>query len=462
MKHEAKLQALRNVVERVTLEIIHLASRRASIVKQIAELKSQEGFPIEDPRVERELTGKVLEACEEYGLDRQLGIQLLSLLVRDSIRLQRERLGKLLSPISIFSDAKALEREGKKIIHLEVGEPDFPPPSPVISEAIRSMRAREAHYAEPQGIHELRDAIARHINERFRADVKGKQVIVTPGARFALYISIASYIAPGDEVIMFQPMWPAAKQCVEQVGGRAIVLRTHLEHGWTPSVDELSVAMSEATKMIVLNYPNNPTGKILEESVLRSIIDVARDNNIAVLSDEVYLDYAFNNFKSILQFPDCRYIFISSFSKSYAMTGFRIGYAISDEEIISRLTKLQALSLTSVAEFVQRAAVKALEAEDYVQKNVRIIKQRIKVASKELKKLPMSVYPPDGGLYLFPKVELEEFESQRFASELLKNHSVAISPGTIFGDYPRHIRLSLCQPEQILLEGMTRLGEMLR
>lgn len=462
MKRKVKLEAFRDDIKGITLEIIRLASKRASISKQIAKLKAKEGLAVENPEVEKELRRTVLETCEKYGLDRELGLRLLSLLVKDSTRLQSEQMGKIQSPISVFSEAKALEKKGRKVIHLEIGEPDFPPPPSVVKEVIRSISSGETHYTEPQGILELRQGIATRVNERFGRDVKAKQVIVTPGARFALYISIASAITAGDEVIMFQPMWPAARQCVDRLGGRAKVLRTEMENGWAPSMDELSDAINEATKMIVLNYPNNPTGKILEESVLRSIVDLARKNNLIVLSDEVYFAYAFKAFKSILEFPECRSICISSFSKTYAMTGFRIGYAISDADTISRLTKLQSLSLTSVAEFVQRAAVKALEAKDYVQKNVRAIKQRIEAASKELKKLPISLYPPDGGLYLFPRVESDGFDSENFASELLKNHYVAITPGNVFGDYPDCLRLSVCQPEQILIDGIKRLGEMLR
>ena len=462
MKEEDKLKDLRSDVKRVTLEIIRLVATRATLGRAIAELKSQQGLPIENAEVERDLRRTVIKACEEHGLDREFGVRLLTLLIRDSTRLQKEQLGKTRSPISIFSEAKTLERVGTKVIHLEVGEPDFSPPASVVKEAVRSLRAEEAHYTEPQGIPELRDGIARNVNELFGSEIRGKEVIITPGARFALYISIASSITTGDEVVMLQPMWPAARQCVERVGGRSVVLRTEMKDGWTPRVNELFNVITDATKMIVLNYPNNPTGKILEEKVLREIIDLAAKNHLTVLSDEVYSAYAFNRFKSVLEFPGCRYICLSSFSKTYAMTGFRLGYAISDEETISNLTKLQSLSLTSVAEFVQRAALKALEAEDYVQRNVRAIKHRIEIASKELKKLPVSFYPPDGGLYLFPRVELKEFDSQRLSSQLLKNRSVAVTPGTVFGDYPEHIRLSVCQPEDVLLEGIAKLGEMLR
>ncbi len=211
--------------------------------------------------------------------------------------------------------------------------------------------------------------------------------------------------------------------------------------------------------MIVLNYPNNPTGKILPINIQDEIINLAIKNNLYVLSDEIYAQYSYKDWKSVLSYNYDKSIVTQSFSKSHAMTGFRIGYAIANPEIIDKMSKLQALSLTNVSEPVQFVALQALNAD--TSNNTNIIKSRLDVLSKKAKEIGLDFLEPDGAMYLFAKVPKEEFDAAKFANSLL-DKGLAIAPGDGFGDYKEFIRISACQDEKELMDGMSILYDNLK
>ena len=211
--------------------------------------------------------------------------------------------------------------------------------------------------------------------------------------------------------------------------------------------------------MIVLNYPNNPTGKILPEKLQDQIIEIAIKNNLYILSDEIYSEYAFSNWKSVLSYNYKKSIVTQSFSKSHAMTGFRVGYAISSPEIIEKMAKLESLCLTNVSEPMQYIAMKALEAD--ISNNSKTIKERISLLVQNAKEAKLDFVVPDGAMYLFARINQEGFDGVKFANRLLEK-GLAIAPGEGFGDYKRYIRISACQNKKTLKEGMNILSSTIR
>ena len=459
---DQELESVRKEIQDITRRIIRLYADRQTKSRLVGEIKKVKGLVVKDSDVERALKNVVLEECNKVSLDAGQGLRLLNILVDSSIHVQGANTGdeKENTP-TIFDEAKKIERQGSDIIHLEIGEPDFEAPAAVVSEVQKSLRLGQARYTESGGIPELRNAIAGSYNDRSGLGVNSKEVIVTPGSRFGTFLALQATIKPGSEVIIPEPAWPGYQNITEFIGGHPIMLHTNLDDQWSPTIDAIQENISDATDMIVLNYPNNPTGKIIEEDVLRGIVDLASDRDITVLWDEAYVHYAFRPYKSILQIPECRFIVLSTFSKGYSMTGYRLGYALSDEETISKMIRTQNMTITSVPEFIQYGALKAFETDDDVKQNAAQIKKRIEVAEKALRGLPISYISPDGGLYVFMKVLNKDFDSYDFGIKLLKEKLVAVAPGTMFGPYNDHLRISCCVNEEKLVSGIAHIGELL-
>ncbi|MEM2994882.1 MAG: aminotransferase class I/II-fold pyridoxal phosphate-dependent enzyme [Candidatus Bathyarchaeia archaeon] len=460
---------LRREIENVTAEIFSLVGKRFVLSREIAKAKMKMGLPVEDVDAERKLKETISEKCKSYNIDLNFGLRLLNMLVEESKRIQESLTEKtkekmrFSAPYEVFAKTKEMERKGKALIHLEVGEPDFGPPESVKEAVKNAIKRGYTRYTETPGIPQLREKIASTISEKFQTDVSPEQVIVTVGGRHAVFLAITSILSPGEEAIIFEPAWPAYKDCIKSVQAKPVRISGKLENDWEPNINALLQNINKSTKMIILNSPNNPTGKIISGDVLEQIVEIAKENNLFILSDEVYHNFAFEPFKSILEFSDCKYIYADSFSKTFGMTGFRIGYAISDTETIKGMVKLQNLSLTSVPEFVQHAAIAALDSVEEVRKYMKKIKRRLAVLCDALDKLPLSYYKPDGGFYVFPKLHSESLDAQTFVEKLLTEKGVCVTPGTAFGEgYRNFFRISACQPEEKLLEATKRIGELLK
>jgi aspartate aminotransferase len=361
--------------------------------------------------------------------------------------------------LSVFLKAKALEEEGKKIIHLEVGEPDFKPPEEVKTALAEVYDKGYGKYGPPKGITELRLAL-RSLHE---IDGGAERVMICPGGRFAVYLAITTLLNPGDEIIVIEPTWPAYKDCALNAGIKVRTIKTTLETKWEPSVEQINNTINENTKMIVLNYPNNPTGKILPKKLLDSIIQTAREHDLYVLSDEIYSEYSENpsspeTWVSVLSYDYKKSIITQSFSKWKAMTGYRIGYAIAEPSIIDKMTKLQALSLTNVSEPIQYVALQSLNADTH--SFARKIRSRQKTLSDLAENIGLEFIEPDGAMYLFARTKHKNFDATKFSEKLL-DHGVAIAPGEGFGDYKEFFRITAID-ETKLKEGMTILDSVLK
>jgi aspartate aminotransferase len=447
-QNELKLEKLRDDMRIVTADIIKLVQKRMSIASEIGDIKDNLMMKIEDISVEQDIARYVHELGTQIGLNNEFIGKLLNLLLLESINIQKAKTSKQeakLDHMAMFLKAKQLESEGKKIIHLEVGEPDYLPPVNVKNELLKTFEKKRIHYTQTNGVPMLRKLIAQ---ER---SVKEENVIITPGARFAVFSAMVSNLSIGDELIISEPAWPAYRDCANFIGVKVKAIRTNVEQKWDLDLDQLEQLITSNTKMVVLNSPNNPTGKIIREREIDDILKLARKNNIFVLSDEVYSMYSYIPYKSILDFGYDKSIMVSSFSKSHAMTGFRVGYAVSSKDIIDRISKIQAIAITSVAEPMQYAAIAAMNSN--VTTNMTLMKRRLDFIKSELENLPCEFVNPDGGMYYFVRFN-NSIDVNKIIFNLL-NEGVAVAPGIGFGEtYFDFIRISACQPTKLLNDGL--------
>jgi len=439
----------RKKIEEITLEMIKLLKTRTDIAKQIGDTKASLGMTVTDEEREDALRKQVTNLCKEIDLDQSTALKFLNLLFNESVKVQSDNKQ---THLSVFLKAKELEEQGKKIIHLEVGEPDFKPPKEVKTALAEVYDKGYGKYGPAKGITELRKALAEHKGCEF------ENVMVCPGARFAVYLAITTLLNPGDEIIVIEPAWPAYKDCALNAGIKVRTVKTTLETKWEPSIEQINNAINENTKMIILNYPNNPTGKILSNELLDSIIQTAKEHDLYVLSDEIYSEYANNDWKSVLIYNYEKSKVAKSFSKSHAMTGYRIGWIVADPSIIEKMSKLQALSLTNVSEPIQYVALQALEAD--VSGNTEIINSRLEALIKIAKDIGLEFIEPDGAMYLFAKTKHKNFDATKFSEKLLER-GVAIAPGEGFGDYKEFFRITAID-ETRLKEGMIILDTILK
>jgi len=445
----------RKKIEETTLEMIKLLKTRTNIAKQIGDAKASLGMTVTDEEREDALRNQVTKLCKEIDLDQSTALKFLNFLFNESVKVQSDNKQ---THLSVFLKAKALEEEGKKIIHLEVGEPDFQPPKEVKTALEEVYDKGYGKYGPAKGITELRKALASWVSEyESETQYTEENILVCPGARFAVYLAITTLLNPGDEIIVIEPAWPAYKDCALNAGIKVRTIKTTLETKWEPSIEQINNTINENTKMIVLNYPNNPTGKILPKELLASIIRTAKEHDLYVLSDEIYEKYSNDDWRSVSIYDYEKSIITMSFSKSHAMTGFRIGYAIAEPSIIEKMSKLQELSLTNVSEPIQYIALKALAADpDFTS----IIKSRLKALVQSAKDIGLEFIEPDGAMYLFAKTKHKNFDATKFSEKLLEQ-GVAIAPGEGFGDYKEFFRMTAID-ETRLKEGMTILDTVLK
>src|SRR5436190_14181556 len=337
--------------------------------------------------------------------------------------------------------ASELERQGRNIVHLEIGEPDFDTPEPVIRSGIEWLRKGATHYSPVPGIWELRTAIARHLSSRHPQKIDASRVLVTPGAKMMIYAIIHSMIDPGDEVICPDPSYPAYEAAIRMAGGTPVPVRLEESKEFRFDLNELARCITPRTKMIVINSPQNPTGGVLNLDDLKRIAELARKHDLLILSDEIYSEiYYADPPASILDIPNIldRVFFVNGFSKIYAMTGWRLGYGIVPEDTFPAIELFLNNSVSSTATFTQLAAMEAftVESQRVAEDMVEEFHRRRDVFVDGLNSIPgIHCLKPLGAFYLFPNIRGTGLASEEFANRLLNEAGVAALPGTAFGDY---------------------------
>jgi len=441
------IEKLRSEMEKITADMLKLLKTRTDIARKIGNLKNEQGLTVTDESREDELKNKMMQICDEVGFDKSLATRFLNFLLNESVKVQSS---ESQTHLTIFLKAKDLERQGKKIIHLEVGEPDFKPPDTVRSSLSEIYDAGFGKYGPVKGIPEFRDAIATFASDNFDCKVNSENVMVVPGARFGVFLAFSTLLNYGDEVIIIEPAWPAYRQCAINAGVKIRSIKTTLENKWEPSLEQINSSINNDTKMIILNYPNNPTGKIISKELMDSIFEIAKKNDLYILSDEIYSNYSNEKWKSVLVYNYEKSIITQSFSKSHSMTGYRIGYVISSNRIIEKMAKLQALCLTNVSEPIQSVAMKSIN--DDVSNNTKIMRERLNVLSELAQNIGLEFEIPDGAMYIFARMN-SNINTSELAEKLLE-HGLALAPGNGFGDYKHFFRISACAEKEKLIEGM--------
>jgi aspartate aminotransferase len=432
---DARMKELRQRMDEITVAMIRLLKDRIDTSTRIGELKRLHNIPVIDESREDEIRRMAMQTADQEGIARDVAARFLNRLLNKSTMLQSTD-GP--THLAIFARAKAMEQEGRQVIHMEVGEPDFAPPQAAGQALLEGFRAGHTKYGLPAGDARLRDALAEDIRRRYGVKHSGDGIMVTPGARFAVFAGITTLLYPGDEIMLIEPAWPAYREAAIYHGVKPRIIHTTLESGWEPSMEDLERAVTSQTKMIVLSYPSNPTGKILPRRLLDDIMDFAARHDLYVLSDEIYRDYTIRgNYRSVLEYSYPKSIVTQSFSKSHALMGFRIGYAAAAPDIIRRMTAASALCLTGVAGVIQYAALKSLQYD--TAPNVEAMRERLNIISKGAKKAGLEFAEPDGAMYVFARVPGADGMD---VVERCLERGLALAPGAGFGHYPEFLRIS--------------------
>lgn len=355
-----------------------------------------------------------------------------------------------------------------EIISLGAGEPDFPAPPNVIKSAERFLEKGYTHYSQLQGRHELREGVAKKLKKENKIDADSENIIVTCGSKEAILLSILTLVDPKEQVIIPDPGYLAYRPIVELIGGVAKPLQLREEDNFEIHPDILKKMITKNTKLIIINTPSNPTGGVLSRKTLEEIADIAVEKDVMIMSDEAYEKLVYDGSKHVsmasLNGMDDRIITIQSFSKTYAMCGFRVGYAVANEELIREMKEFKICTTLSAPTFSQLAAVEALKnSSGYTAMMKKEYDRRRKMIMRRLNELSsISCMTPKGAFYAFPNIRNFKMSSEKFSDFLLKNAKVVTVPGTEFGKYGEgHIRLSYATAYEKITEALERIEKYL-
>jgi len=367
------------------------------------------------------------------------------------------------SAFEVLARARQLERAGREIIHLEIGEPDFDTPVHIKEAAKQALDAGATHYGPSAGLPELREAIAKHVAETRGVPVAPEEVVVTPGAKPIMFFTIMALVGDGDEVIYPNPGFPIYESVINFVGGVPVPIPLREESGFGFDLELFERRVSSKTKLIVINSPENPTGGVLDRDQLERIADVARRRRIPVLSDEIYRQFLYEGeFASIMGLPGMREqtILLDGFSKSYAMTGWRLGYGVMPPALAEHVARLMVNSNSCTASFVQLAGIAALQGDQTpVARMVAEFKRRRDLLVDGLNRLPgVRCARPRGAFYVFPNITGTGRPSAEVAERLLTEAGVAALSGAAFGAHGEgYLRFSYANSESNLRLALERM-----
>lgn len=373
------------------------------------------------------------------------------------------------SAFEVLAKAKALEAKGHDVVHLEIGEPDFDTPSHIVDAGIRALRQGYTHYGPSAGLPELQQAIADNVNATRGLEVEPGQVVVTPGGKPIMFFTIMALCQPGDEVIYPNPSFPIYESMINFCGATLAPVRLIPEEGNRLDLDDLESKLSERTKLVILNSPQNPTGSVMsKEDVARLAEMLGPREDLVILSDEIYKDIIYTGaHHSIASLPGMaeRTVILDGFSKSYAMTGWRLGYGVFPNWLTEHVVKLAANSVSCAASFTQRAAIRALEGpQEPVMNMVDEFRKRRDLIVEGLNSIPgIECAKPDGAFYVFPSIRGTGFQSVDFQERVLNEAEVALLSGGAFGEYGEgFVRLSYANSAENIAKALERIAAFVR
>ncbi len=397
---------------------------------------------------------------ESYPMEKASQTQYELQLARRMSRLGTE------TAFEVLNKARALERQGRSIVHLEIGEPDFDTPANVIEAGVNAMRKGWTHYGPAAGQPELRQALAEYVSRTRGVKVTPDEVVVVPGGKPIIFFTILSLIDEGDEVVYPNPGFPIYESMIHYVGGRAVPIQLREERDFSLDVNELASLITDRTKLIIINSPQNPTGGILERRDIEQIAQAVGDRNIMVLSDEIYSRLLFDGGQhfSIMSVPGMqeRTILLDGFSKTYAMTGWRMGYGVMRPDLAAHMTRLMTNSNSCTASFTQVAGVEAIRGDQSSVDHMRDEFQRRRdVFVAGLNKIKgFSCRMPKGAFYVFPNITRTGWKSKPLADALLDQAGVAALSGTSFGEFGEgYLRFSVANSLENLQQALDRIDQ---
>lgn len=365
----------------------------------------------------------------------------------------------------VLAKAKSLEARGKEVIHLEIGEPDFDTPRNIIDAAITALNAGKTHYGPAAGIPELRQVLAEDMGKRRNIKINPDQVVVTPGAKPIMFFAILALINEGDEVMYPNPGFPIYESVIDFVGAKSVAYPLREEREFSFDIDEFMSLITDKTKMIILNSPQNPTGGILTEDDLKAVAEVAQQKNIYIFSDEVYLNIIYEGkHHSIASLPGMqeRTIILDGFSKTYAMTGWRLGFGAMSKNLAEKIVQLQINCNSCTTTFSQYAGIEAIAGpQDEVHSMVAEFKKRRDVIVDGLNAIDgISCLRPHGAFYVFPNIKQLNMDGKKFANLLLEEFGVAALSGTAFGKYGQgYLRFSYANSVENIQKALDRIDQ---
>ena len=367
----------------------------------------------------------------------------------------------------VLARAQALERKGRNVVHLEIGEPDFDTPKHIRDAAVRALDEGWTHYGPSAGLAEMREAVAQDVSRSRGIPVSADEVVVTPGGKPILFFTLFALLEEGDEAIYPNPGFPIYESVIRFAGAKPVPLRLREENNWAFDPDELDRLITPRTKVLVLNSPHNPTGGVLSTAALDRVAAAARKYSFSILSDEIYSRLVYEGeARSLASYPGLkeRTIILDGFSKTYAMTGWRLGYGVMDTALAKHVARLMTNCNSCTASFVQRAGIAALqgpqEPVEAMVEEFRVRRDRLVAGLNELPGVRCRM--PGGAFYAFPNITGTGMTSQQMADGLLEDAGVAVLSGTAFGSFGEgYLRLSCANSLGNLEKALERMHEFL-
>ncbi|HIJ55824.1 MAG TPA: pyridoxal phosphate-dependent aminotransferase [Deltaproteobacteria bacterium] len=370
----------------------------------------------------------------------------------------------------VFEEVIRREKAGEKIIHLNIGRPDFDTPKNIKEAAKKALDEGKVHYASNYGITELRDAIAKKTEQENNVVYDpASEIVVTVGANEGVLLAMMGLLNPGDEVLIPDPVWLHYFYCAQMAGAVPISVPTREENEFVPSIEDFKTLLTEKTKMIVLTSPNNPTGAVASAEALDALSRLAKEKDLFVISDEIYesMVYDGNRHISIASLPGMkeRTIIVNGFSKKYSMTGWRLGWICSDRALMSAMIRIHQYTTVCVTTFAQYGAAEALTGpQDEINRMITEFDRRRGLVYDSLKEMPgIKVLRPKGAFYIFPNITGTGKTSEEITGYLLDEAKIAVVPGSVFGNYGEgYIRISYANSYENLEIAMSNMNDALR